>query len=689
MLLTASPTAELFTQHEFRSIELIDDSLVLHSVRAEVRIPFSEWSGKLSVKRGLIWSSVSVYSHESDGTQVCWVVQGVPWNRAQDFAKTAVKAYQDWYNQQCSLLNTYLPKWEEELRRLRSLPQFLPQSQMSAWANEVNGQFVEMNMSLCEATRTMPSRINRLIPWLDNTAEVLEQRNREWLEKERENWQVLFSQSESSPLNYSQQMAVLHNNDRNLILAGAGSGKTSVLMARVSYLLQSHLAQPEQILLVAFGRDAAQEMKQRLEKKLGQTADNIAVLTFHQLGLKILKETEKQPPVLTPLATESSQKTAWCIDWLKKHWMTPTNFKRWQKHLSKWPIAYLKGDEELGSQSENPKLIAWLEQQLDQLIATGFSKKAIQEKIIDDDDYTRLNSELALCWPCYQAWQKMLKESEQIDFASMITKATKHVSTGRYKSDWKFVMVDEYQDISPDRLELVQALCEQESLTGSKATLFAVGDDWQSIYQFTGSDVDLTTGFEQRFPHASLHFLDMTYRFSDKLGEVASDFIQANPIQLRKAITSHKSVKQKAVIIDHGSRVEKILDELNSKAKQNKSVLLLGRNHYHKPELFSDWQKRFSNLSIEFMTCHASKGKEADFVILLSVDEGQFPAKRKFVHLNNVLTEGSDQFPHAEERRLFYVALTRAKQRVWVTYNSSPSPFVRELMEHEQVLVKK
>ncbi|SEF44666.1 DNA helicase IV [Vibrio hangzhouensis] len=689
MLLTASPTAELFTQHEFRSIELIDDSLVLHSVRAEVRIPFSEWSGKLSVKRGLIWSSVSVYSHESDGTQVCWVVQGVPWNRAQDFAKTAVKAYQDWYNQQCSLLNTYLPKWEDELRRLRSLPQFLPQSQMSAWANEVNGQFVEMNMSLCEATRTMPSRINRLIPWLDNTAEVLEQRNREWLEKERENWQVLFSQSESSPLNYSQQMAVLHNNDRNLILAGAGSGKTSVLMARVSYLLQSHLAQPEQILLVAFGRDAAQEMKQRLEKKLGQTADNIAVLTFHQLGLKILKETENQPPVLTPLATESSQKTAWCIDWLKKHWMTPTNFKRWQKHLSKWPIAYLKGDEELGSQSENPKLIAWLEQQLDQLIATGFSKKAIQEKIIDDDDYTRLNSELALCWPCYQAWQKMLKESEQIDFASMITKATKHVSTGRYKSDWKFVMVDEYQDISPDRLELVQALCEQESPTGSKATLFAVGDDWQSIYQFTGSDVDLTTGFEQRFPHASLHLLDMTYRFSDKLGEVASDFIQANPIQLRKAITSHKSVKQKAVIIDHGSRVEKILDELNSKAKQNKSVLLLGRNHYHKPELYSDWQKRFSNLSIEFMTCHASKGKEADFVILLSVDEGQFPAKRKFVHLNNVLTEGSDQFPHAEERRLFYVALTRAKQRIWVTYNSSPSPFVRELMEHEQVLVRK
>ncbi|PCD88040.1 DNA helicase IV [Vibrio mediterranei] len=689
MLLTASPTAELFTQHEFRSLELNGDSLVLHSVRAEVRIPFSEWSGKLSVKRGLVWSSVSVFAHEENDKQVCWVVQGVPWREAQDFAKYAVNCYQQWHHKQCGLLNTYLPKWEDELRRLRSLPQFLPQSQMVSWADAVNSEFLEINMSLSEAMRTMPKRINNLIPWLDDTATVLAERNQTWLENERENWQVLFSQSESSPLNYSQQMAVLHNNDQNLILAGAGSGKTSVLMARVSYLLQSHLAQADQILLVAFGRDAASEMKQRLEKKLGQTADAISVLTFHQLGLKILKETENQPPQLTPLATEQTQKTAWCIDWLKKHWMTPTNFKRWQKHLSKWPIAYLKGDEELGSQSENPKLIAWLEQQLDQLISAGLSKKAIQEKIIDEEEYARFNSELALCWPCYQAWQKMLKENEQIDFTSMITKATKHVSASRFKSNWKFVMVDEYQDISPDRLELVQALCEQKLQDDTNATLYAVGDDWQSIYQFTGSDVDLTTGFEQRFPNASIHLLDTTYRFNDKLLEVASDFIQANPTQLTKDIKSHKSAKQKAVIVEQGSRVEKILEELNSKSKQGKSVLLLGRNHYHKPELFGDWCKQFANLSLEFMTCHSSKGKEADYVIVVGADEGQFPAKRKFVHLNNALTIGTDTYEHAEERRLFYVALTRAKTKVWVTYQSSPSIFVRELMEHEQVLVKK
>ncbi|WP_394150986.1 DNA helicase IV [Vibrio maritimus] len=686
MLLTATPTAEMFTQHEFRTIELQQHCLVLHSVRAEVRIPFCEWSGKLGVKRGLIWSSITVHAHESDNKQVQWVVQGLPWQEAQRFAKHAVSVYQSWHQEQCALLKTYLPKWEQELNRLRTLPQFLPQSMMNNWVAEVDSQFLEMNMSIAEAMRTMPNRIQKLLPWIEDAPHALQERNVNWLEEERENWQVLFSQSESSPMNYSQQLAVLHNNDQNLILAGAGSGKTSVLMARVSYLLQSHLAQPDQILLVAFGREAAQEMRDRLERKLGKTADEISVLTFHQLGLQILKETEIQPPKLSPLATESSQKTGWCIEWLKKHWMTPTNFKRWQKHLSKWPIAYLKGDEELGSQSENPKLIAWLEQQLDQLIATGLNKKAIQEKIIDESDYTRLNSELALCWPCYQAWQKMLKDNDQIDFTSMITNATKRVSSRKFSSPWKFIMVDEYQDISPDRLALVQSLCEQK---GNTASLFAVGDDWQSIYQFTGSDVDLTTEFGQRFPDSSIHLLDTTYRFSDKLLEVSSDFIQANPTQLTKEIKSHKSVKQKAVVVEHGNRVEKILDDLNSKAKVTKSVLLLGRNHYHKPELFDDWRKRFSNLSLDYMTCHASKGKEADFVIIVNADEGQFPAKRKFVHLNDALTSGTDTYPHAEERRLFYVAMTRAKVKVWVTYQSSPSPFVRELMEHEQVIVKK
>ncbi|MEZ9134205.1 UvrD-helicase domain-containing protein, partial [Vibrio breoganii] len=118
---------------------------------------------------------------------------------------------------------------------------------------------------------------------------------------ERQNWEVLFAQCESSPLNLSQQYAVLMNDDHNLILAGAGSGKTSVLTARVAYLLQSHQAQAEELLLLAFGREAAEEMKQRLNSKIGLSAEKVQVSTFHQLGLKILNQVEPERVVISPL----------------------------------------------------------------------------------------------------------------------------------------------------------------------------------------------------------------------------------------------------------------------------------------------------------------------------------------------------------------------------------------------------
>ncbi|RND25103.1 DNA helicase IV, partial [Vibrio cholerae] len=94
--------------------------------------------------------------------------------------------------------------------------------------------------------------------------------------------------------------------------------------------------------------------------------------------------------------------------------------------------------------------------QLDQLAQMGLSKKELQERLVDHDDYPRLNSELALCWPCYQAWQQMLKDQNQIDFNIMITRATEYVEKGKFRSPWKFIMVDEYQDISPQRLRLLQ-----------------------------------------------------------------------------------------------------------------------------------------------------------------------------------------------------------------------------------------
>lgn len=710
MQIGANSVAKFFIQKEYDHVEIQSDWLLISSNSRQERISFSQWCGKITLERGVIWGSLKFHAHVIDGKEQCWLIQGLPWQQSRVFASKAIKCYQQWHQQQSLQLNRALPLWQRELTRLVNLPAFLPHSLVVKWADSVERELEQISMTLEEACLMQPQAMMQIGLWLNNSEQQLAQRNQQWLEIERSNWTVLFSRVESSPLNISQQQAVLLNNDFNLVLAGAGSGKTSVLVARVSYLLQGHLAQAEQILMLAFGRDAAAEMQQRLAERVGAGCEKVTINTFHQLGLHILKQVQSEAVEISPLALDSELKKAWCSEWLKKHWLTPLHLNRWQKHLSEWPIAFLKGDDELVNRSDDPKLIAWLEKQLEQLCALGVSKKDLLEMLVSHQDYSRLNSELSLCWPCYQAWQDQLKESNTIDFPTMIHRATDYVKKGRFISPWTAIMIDEYQDISPDRLALVEALSQRRS-EDDFISLFAVGDDWQAIYQFAGADVSLTTDFARRFPCSTIHYLDTTYRFNNQIGLVANKFVQKNPLQLKKTLNSFKQQKQKAVTVIPMAKMDFILEKLNDEAKslalsaksktiiseslnpsihitEKRSVLLLGRNHYHRPQLFDELQQTYPYLAISFMTCHASKGKEADYVLILNVDEGQFPASQRQQHLDSALINYQDTFPVAEERRLFYVALTRAKEKVWVMYSGRGSDFVKELMKEDYPVIK-
>ncbi|MEZ9708403.1 DNA helicase IV [Vibrio breoganii] len=691
MQLQATPSARFFLQDEYFDIKLEKDQLVLTSRENQTSIPFSEWSGKTSIERGLVWGSITFYGYQQqqadEAVQNAWQIQGLSWGKAKSFGRTAVQYYEKWHRLQCRQLNLYLPKWQQKLQLLRQKPAYLAHSEWRSWQEMVHADLEEMNISLNDANQRMPENMQEVNQWLCPKGDMVKERNELWLTNETQNWQVLFAQIENSPLNASQQKSVLLNNDHNLILAGAGTGKTSVLMARVAYLLQSHQAQAEEIALLAFGKDAATEMSERLSNKIGVTSQKVNVSTFHKMALHIIQHVEGSPAKVSSLASESKQKQQWCAQWLKEHWTNATNFKRWQKHLSQWPIAYLKGDVDLGSQFENPKLIAWLDQQLDQLCSMSVTKKSIQQQIIDHPEYSRLNSELQLVWPCYQAWKQYLKEQGELDFHSMIEKATQYVSKNRFKAPWRYLMVDEYQDISPARLALVEAIVNQPCDQGRRS-LFAVGDDWQSIYQFAGSDVNLTTGFLERFPNAATHHLDTTYRFNSQIADVAGEFILQNPLQLTKTLTAHKQQKQKAVSVVAEAKLEKTLQRVNNTHKPL-SVLVLGRTHKDKPSKLKQWQSEYNNLEFNFMTCHSSKGKEADVVLLMGVNEHNFPQKERAPHLDVALKSSNESFPYAEERRLFYVALTRAKQEAIVSYDLQPSPFITELLEGSYAVKKK
>lgn len=687
MQLQATTAAQFFLQSEYFDVQLERDQLILSARESKTTIPFSEWSGKTSVKRGLIWGSVTFYGYEQDKTVSAWQIQGLPWTAAKSLARTAVQYYEKWHRLQCRQLNLYLPKWQQKLDLLRRQPSYLAYSELLAWQQMVISDLAEMEISQEEAEQRMPDAMADIQRWMTDDPELLEERNDIWLQNEMQNWQVLFAQIENSPLNTSQQKAVLLNNDHNLVLAGAGTGKTSVLMARVAYLLQSHQGQAEEMALLAFGRDAANEVSERLANKIGITAQKVNVSTFHQMALKIISDVEGGAPAISSLATEEKQKLQWCGVWLKEHWVNATNFKRWQKHLSLWPIAYLNGDEELVNQSENPKLLAWLNQQVEQLMTMNVTKKAIQQQIIDHPEYSRLNSELQLAWPAYQAWKQYLKEQNELDFHLMIEKATQYVAKNKFKSPWRFLMVDEYQDISPARLALLEALVNQPSDKGRRS-LFAVGDDWQSIYQFAGSDVNLTTEFAIRFPYSTTHALDTTYRFNSQIAEIAGDFITQNPAQLPKELTAHKEQKQKAVTVLAEDKLVRCLARVNNTPKPLK-VLVLGRTHKQKPEQFELWQEEYINLEFTYMTCHSSKGKEADVVLIVGADENFFPMKERAPHLDAALKSSNEEYPFAEERRLFYVAMTRAKNEVIVSYSHQPSPFVTELLEGDYAIKKK
>ncbi|MEK0363215.1 3'-5' exonuclease [Pseudomonas sp. CBC3] len=227
-------------------------------------------------------------------------------------------------------------------------------------------------------------------------------------------------------------------------------------------------------------------------------------------------------------------------------------------------------------------------------------------------------------------------------------------------------------------------------------SLFCVGDDWQSIYRFAGSDISYTSGFEDHFGATSTIELDKTFRFNSKIGEVASRFVMQNPKQLVKTVISHQTALTPTVSLVRTSvnpddaRLM-IVERIAQVALSNSSVYFLARFSHDLPkqEELSRLKWRFPALQFLIDTIHSSKGKEADYVVMLGLSKGKYGLPSEIVThpLIEALEPDREPFPHAEERRLFYVALTRAKHRVYLLCDMRKcSPFIQELVKNEYPL---
>ena len=295
------------------------------------------------------------------------------------------------------------------------------------------------------------------------------------------------------------------------------------------------------------------------------------------------------------------------------------------------------------------------------------------------------------------AYSRKLDHDQRIDFDSMIGDATRLVETGRYRSPYSLILVDEFQDISDSRARLIKALKHQKPFT----KMFAVGDDWQSIYRFTGSDITIFTGFEANFGASWKGRLEQTYRCNQTLADTAAGFIQKNPAQLRKNVRSSRagiprSIRAVPVRVERDKPafkdacfkiLERLDDFLGShraqwqdRDGQRLKVRVLWR--YNLLDPFHGRPPTFDNIEVSGLSFHRSKGLEADYTILLDVSEGDYgvPSRIEDDELLNLVIPRPEEYEYAEERRLFYVALTRASRGTFLLYNSRlPSRYLPEL----------
>jgi len=283
----------------------------------------------------------------------------------------------------------------------------------------------------------------------------------------------------------------------------------------------------------------------------------------------------------------------------------------------------------------------------------------------------------------YDDYTLYLEETGEVDFNDMIKKATNLVHQGKYQSRFKYILVDEFQDISQSRFRFLKSLLDQ---SGSK--LFCVGDDWQSIYRFTGSDLSIMLGFKEHFEFCERNDLEETFRFSDKLCDFSTKFILQNPNQIEKRITSHKKEDKPAVTLIKGemnTALTNILSSINQRDEEGKTVFIIGRYNYLEPENLDEIAEMYPRLTIKYLTAHSSKGLEADYVIIIGLTSGEygFPCQIMDDPVLNLVLAKQDSFPNAEERRLFYVSMTRAKKHVYLVVddNYSVSSFISEIQQ--------
>jgi DNA helicase IV len=737
-----------------------------------------------------------------------------------------------WHNKWNHLekIMTLVEKYEAYLKPLIGLPETL-----SPITSKLDEYF-----QLDALYRTKISPVHNAII---NGEDLRQTRNETYIETELSKYGKYFDAVESDKLTLEQRRAIIIDEAHNLIVAGAGTGKTSAIIGKAGYILKKGLAKPEEMLLLSFARKPQKEMTERVTNRLGVSLN---IRTFHSLGLEILRTTLAPIPTISILSLDavllrkkieellqSNMKNVEFANKLNEYFLyflNPIenildfpNEEEYNKYLRTIEIRTLNGEKvksyaelEIAnylyinginykyeakysvdtSDKEHrqytpdfylPDLDVWIEhvgidrrcntapwvdrwayldgwywkrgihdQHGTTLIETytyerseGTLLSNLEQKLMEHnlernpipeaEVFSKLKelgkvSEFAVLltkflnlfksstetlptlykkietYPLrkrykafldifktiYHDYSQLLKEADEIDFNDMINSATEQLNQGLGDYSFKYILVDEFQDISQSRGRLLKALLD----LNPDCVLFSVGDDWQSIYRFTGSDLSIMTQFETMFTPTEVMQLTHTFRFNEKIRDVSSDFIMKNEEQITKQLTADSVDHDGCTLIwytDLGKALLETLTLIDILEPEKVHVQIIGRynQRYYKEinqipfwsatELYKNpFFEKPLNLNLEFITAHKAKGSQADYSIILGLRSGRFgfPCEIEDDPVVQLVLAGDDVFPNSEERRVFYVALTRARKQVFVLADAEKiSGFANELVE--------
>lgn len=741
---------------------------------------------------------------------------------------------------------------------------------------EISQKYSEFHATCLKETKD--EVMEMFISTYANLNSLVKSWNEEFVRREMSFNETFLSDIDGKSLDQQQREAVVTDEVNNLILAGAGSGKTLTIAAKVKYLVERKKVDPNEILLLTFTKKAAVEMEERITTKMKIPVES---MTFHKLGLRIIKQGRESAPEISDQLRES------ILDYFEREILTNPDLMGKVVHFFSYYINVPKDYEEFDSLGDmfthyktanletikskvekdtsnlknqrytiageevrsieevvianflylngvayeyerdypfpnpdpyrkkyqpdfylpeydlylehfgitennktpwlsrieekkylegmkwkrefhaqnNTKLLetysyfnknGLLQKKLEAILkqqGVKFQTRNLEEiykriyltqkfkdrdfgeiiKLINtfiglfksinfkQDEFQKIRDEikirekntflkernlllLSIIEPIYSHYQKTLTDANAIDFSDMINEAKEYIENNQvHLTSYKYIIVDEYQDISFARYKLVKALRDQ-----TNAKIICVGDDWQSIYRFAGSDIQLFIDFQKFFGFARLLRIEKTYRNSQELINIAGKFVMKNKNQFTKKLESPLNLKNPISMYgydrDFHLALKRALDDIVTKYGPKSSVMVLGRNNFDLEKVKEDPQKSFvvtqneektliryrdePALKIEFLTVHRSKGLEADNVILINLENkaAGFPNKISDDNILHYVLTNSDDFMYAEERRLFYVALTRTKNQTYlIAPQNNKSIFVEELMKEQRV----